>query len=145
MTTQHCLSVWFVGIASPPVQCSNTGLEMRNKKCWVVAMSENPTDVLLSKYICNNSDECDTCLKVVELGPHILELGLQISGLGLPFLELRSDGGESGLEVKQGLKDSQVKNNSSSVLSEYTVRGQCGVMHVCIMLLDVMFSPHPFN
>ena len=26
-TTQHCLSVWFVGVASPPVQCSNTGLK----------------------------------------------------------------------------------------------------------------------
>ena len=38
-----------VGIASPPVKCSKTGLEMRNKKCWVVAMSENPADVLSSK------------------------------------------------------------------------------------------------
>jgi len=34
-TTRHCLSVWFVGVASLPVQCSNTGLERRNKKCWV--------------------------------------------------------------------------------------------------------------
>ena len=28
----HCLSIWFVGVAYPPVQCSNTGLKMRNKK-----------------------------------------------------------------------------------------------------------------
>ena len=55
-TTQHCLSVRFVGVSSPPVQCSNTGLEMGNKKCWVVhhisnTMSENPSDVLKSKDI----------------------------------------------------------------------------------------------
>ena len=43
----HCLSVRFVGVASPPVQCSNAGLKMRNKKCWVVAKSkENSSDVL---------------------------------------------------------------------------------------------------
>ena len=44
----HCndQSIWFVGMASPPVQCSNTGLKTRKKKCWVVAMSENSTDVL---------------------------------------------------------------------------------------------------
>ena len=43
----HCynLSAWFVGVASPPVQCSNTGLEMRNN-WWVVAMSANPPDEL---------------------------------------------------------------------------------------------------
>ena len=28
----HCFSVRFVGVASPPAQCSNTGLKMRNKK-----------------------------------------------------------------------------------------------------------------
>ena len=56
-TTQHCLSVQFVGVASPPVQCSNTGLEMRNKKCWVVAMSENSTKVLWSDFICSIVDE----------------------------------------------------------------------------------------
>jgi len=50
-TTQHCLSVQFVGVASPPVQCSNTCLEMINKKCWVVAMSENSTDMLYSEDI----------------------------------------------------------------------------------------------
>ena len=54
-------------------------------------------------YIDNNGGggECDTCLKVVELGPHVLELGLQVSRLGLPFLELRSDGGEGGLEREE--------------------------------------------
>ena len=30
---QHWLSVQFVGVNPPPVQCSNTGLEMRNKMC----------------------------------------------------------------------------------------------------------------
>ena len=39
-----------------------------------------------------------TCLEVVEFGPEVFELGLQITRLGLPFLELRSDGGESGLK-----------------------------------------------
>ena len=34
--SQHCLSVRVVGVASPPVQCSNTGLKMRNKKCEVL-------------------------------------------------------------------------------------------------------------
>ena len=37
----------------------------------------------------------------MELGPHVLELGLQVSRLGLPFLELRSDGGEGGLEREE--------------------------------------------
>ena len=32
------LPVWFVGVASPPVQCSKTGLKKRDMKCWVVAM-----------------------------------------------------------------------------------------------------------
>ena len=32
------LPVRFVGVASPPVQCSKTGLEKRDMKCWVVAM-----------------------------------------------------------------------------------------------------------
>ena len=50
-TTQHCLSVRFVGVAHPPVQCSNTGLKMSNKKCWVVAVSENSTDMLYSEDI----------------------------------------------------------------------------------------------
>ena len=30
--SQHCLSVRCVGVTSPHVQCSNTGLKMRNKK-----------------------------------------------------------------------------------------------------------------
>ena len=33
-----CLSIRFVGVASPPVQCSKTGLKKRDMKCWVVAM-----------------------------------------------------------------------------------------------------------
>ena len=33
---QHRLSVRFVGVTSPPVQFSNTGLKKRNKKCEVV-------------------------------------------------------------------------------------------------------------
>ena len=54
-TTNHCLPVPFAGVASPLIieiieiellLLKNTGLEMRNKKCWVVAMSENSTDVL---------------------------------------------------------------------------------------------------
>ena len=32
--------------SAPPVHCSNTDLKMRNKKCWVIAMSENSTDML---------------------------------------------------------------------------------------------------
>ena len=56
----HCLSVRFVGVASPLGQCSNTGLKMRNKKCWVVAMSENPTDILKSEDICGEK-HVETC------------------------------------------------------------------------------------
>ena len=33
-----CLPVRFVDVASPPVQCSKTGLKKRDMKCWVVAM-----------------------------------------------------------------------------------------------------------
>ena len=45
---QHCLSDRLVGLASPPVQCSNTGLKMRNKIWEIItqSMSENPTFVL---------------------------------------------------------------------------------------------------
>ena len=43
-TAHLCLSVRFVGMASPPVQCSNTGLK-------IVAMSENSTDMLQSEDI----------------------------------------------------------------------------------------------
>ena len=44
---QHCLSVRFVGLASSPIQCSNTVQKMRNKKLLCIqSMSENPTDVL---------------------------------------------------------------------------------------------------
>ena len=43
--SQHCLSVRFVGIASPPVQCSNIGLKMRNKKCEIFI---HPSNIWLS-------------------------------------------------------------------------------------------------
>ena len=34
------VSVQFVVIASPPIQCSNTGLKMRNKNCEVFMHSQ---------------------------------------------------------------------------------------------------------
>ena len=37
----HCLSIRFVAVAFPPVQCSNTGLKMRNKKCVILIHSSN--------------------------------------------------------------------------------------------------------
>ena len=36
-----CLSVPFMGVASPPVQCSKTGLKMRNKKCEIPTHPSN--------------------------------------------------------------------------------------------------------
>ena len=41
--------------SSPPVKCSNTGLKIRKKKCWVVAMSESSTDML--------EDICRPCVR----------------------------------------------------------------------------------
>ena len=41
-----CQTVRFVGMASPPVQCSNTGLKMRKQNCLAFEMSENPTELL---------------------------------------------------------------------------------------------------
>ena len=47
ITSQHCLPVWFEGAVSPPVQCSNTVLKMRNEKfLHTPALSENSTLVL---------------------------------------------------------------------------------------------------
>ena len=37
-TFRHCNNPALPFLASPSVQCSNTGLEMRNKVCWVVAI-----------------------------------------------------------------------------------------------------------
>ena len=39
--SQHCLSDWFLGIASPPVQCSNTGLKKRNQKSHTLMQPSN--------------------------------------------------------------------------------------------------------
>ena len=39
--SQHCLSVQFVGVSSPPVQCSNTGFKMRYKKCEILIHPSN--------------------------------------------------------------------------------------------------------
>ena len=39
--SQHCLSVQFVGVASPPVQCFNTGLKKRNQKCEILMQPIN--------------------------------------------------------------------------------------------------------
>ena len=39
--SQHCISVWFVGVAIPPVTCSNTGLKMRNKLCEILMQPSN--------------------------------------------------------------------------------------------------------
>ena len=43
--SQHFLSVWFVGVISPPVQCSNADLKMRNKKYGILI---HPSNILLS-------------------------------------------------------------------------------------------------
>ena len=42
-----CLSIWYLGVASPPVQCSNTGLKMRNKKCKILI---HPSNVIRSHF-----------------------------------------------------------------------------------------------
>ena len=41
LISQHCLSVQFVGINSPPILRSDIGLKMRNKKCEVLMHPSN--------------------------------------------------------------------------------------------------------
>ena len=57
----------FLGVVSPPVQCSSTGLKMRNKKCWPVAMSENSTNMLYSEISGYNDGQRQDMIQVNSL------------------------------------------------------------------------------
>ena len=54
--------VRFVGVASPPVQSSNTGLKIRNKKCEIIMhpMSENPIDIRALYFGCLGGRKADS-------------------------------------------------------------------------------------
>jgi len=65
MNSQHCLSVWFVGVASPPVRCSNTGLKKINQKSQISYKTQQCAELLLSSLRINRPDIGFTGLSIM--------------------------------------------------------------------------------